>query len=233
MKKLFLLVFIMTVFLSSCGKTQNVNSELEGTTITEQDSIQETENTDNKEDLESETEIEIEILDTTELINNTNIMQVLIADNYLDEWSQSETGMWDESVTKLCSTSWQSIVLSEESREKYPKLSEKLNELNKENQIIFENFIEQQIPLAQEHYTDVPEYFYEYSSNNKYSVQRADNLILSVREDYNEYTGGVHGMYGICGINYDPSTGEELTLTDVCTKIDELPAILSKKVIEN
>ena len=171
--------------------------------------------------------------EATENINEVNILQVMIADNYLDEWSESETGIWDESVIRLCSSSWQSIVLGEESREKYPKLAEQLDQRNEENRVIYQNFMEQNVSLAKEHYTDTPEYFYEYSSNSSYSVQRADNLILSIREDGNEYTGGAHGMYGVWGINYDPATGEELPLADVCIKVEELPAILSQKVIEN
>lgn len=74
--------------------------------------------------------------------NKVNTMQVMIADNYLDEWSQSETGVWDESVIRLCSASWQSVALGEESKEKYPKLAERLEEINEEKNIIFHNFIE-------------------------------------------------------------------------------------------
>ena len=220
----------MIVFLTACGKTQDEHSDLEGTTVMEQASAEENEKVDNKEDIESE---EAEGTDVEAKNDKVNIMQVMIADHYLDEWSESETGVWDESVIKLCSTSWQSIVLDEESGEKYPKLAERLDEINEKNQGIFHDFVEQNVSLAQEHYADTPEYFYEYSSNSSYLVQRADNLILSIREDGNEYIGGAHGMYGVWGINYEPSTGKELTLADVCTKVDELPAILSEKVIEN
>ena len=237
MKKSVLVIFIMIVFLTACGKTHDEYSDIEETTVTEQASADENEKVDDKEGIESKEVTEgseaTEDTDTEAKNNKVNIMQVMIADNYLDEWSESETGLWDESVIKLCSTSWQSIVLGEESREKYPKLAERLDEINEDSRIVFHNFMEQQVPIAQEHYTDTPEYFVEYSSNSSYSVQRADNLILSVREDGNEYTGGAHGMYGIWGVNYDPSTGEELTLADVCAKVEELPAILSEKVIEN
>lgn len=231
MKKNFLVIFIMIIFLTSCGKIQDENTNLEGTTVTEQDSTEEIETVDEKEDVGEEESTEA--ADKAEDINKVNTMQVLIADNYLEEWTQGETGMGDESVTRLCSTSWQSIVPDEESREKYPRLAEKLDELNEENQVFFQEFIEQQVPLAQEHYESIPEYFYGYSGNSSFLVQRADDLVLSIREDGNEYTGGAHGMYGIFGINYDPSTGDELTLTDVCTKVEELPARLSEKVIEN
>ena len=243
MRKSFLVILIMIVFLTSCGKAEDGHSDLEGTIVTEQASTEENEKADDKESIEPEKVTEdseaaegtnaVEGTEATENSNEVNVLQVLIADNYLDEWSQSETGMWDESVIRLCSTSWQSIVLDEESREKYPKLAEQLDKRNEENQVLYQNFMEQNVSSAQEHYTDTPEYFYEYSSNNSYSVQRADSLILSVREDGNEYTGGAHGMYGVWGINYDPSTGEELILSDVCTKVEELPAMLSEKVIEN
>lgn len=231
MKNYFLVIVIMIVFLTSCGKIHNEHSDLEGTAVMEQASAEENEMVDDEKG--NELNKVTEGSGATENNNKVNIIQVMIADNYLDEWSQNETGMWDESVIRLCSTSWQSIVLEKESKERYPKLAERLDERNEENLVIFQNFMEQQVPIAQEHYIDTPEYFYEYCSNSSYSVQRADNLILSVREDCNEYTGGAHGMYGIWGINYDPSTGEELTLADVCAKVDELPVILSEKVIEN
>lgn len=231
MKKSLLVILLMMVFLTACGKTQNEHSGLEGTTVTEQILTEENDEADDKEGIASEEVTEGS--DATENNNKVNIMQVMTADNYLDEWSETETGMWDESVIKLCSTSWQSIVLGEESREKYPKLAEQLDKINEDNLVIFQDFMEQQKPIAQEHYTDTPEYFYEYNSNSSYLVQRADDLIFSVREDGNEYIGGAHGMYGIWGINFDPSTGEELTLTDVCVKVEELPAIISEKVIEN
>ena len=207
MRKSFLAILIMLVFLTSCGKAEDGHSDLEGTIVTEQASTEENEKADDKESIEPEKVTEdseaaegtnaVEGTEATENSNEVNVLQVLIADNYLDEWSQSETGMWDESVIRLCSTSWQSIVLGEESREKYPKLAEQLDKRNEENQVLYQNFMEQNVSSAQEHYTDTPEYFYEYSSNNSYSVQRADSLILSVREDGNEYTGGAHGMYGV------------------------------------
>lgn len=237
MKKNFLVILIMIVFLTSCGKTHDEHSDIEETVVTEQASAEENEKVDDKEGIGTEKLAEgseaTEGTDEEVKNNKVNIMQVMIADSYLDEWSQTEIGMWDESGIRLCSTSWQSIVLGEESRAEYPKLAEQLDKRNEENQVIYQNFMEQNVSLAQEHYTDTPEYFYEYSSNNSYSVQRADSLILSIREDGNEYTGGAHGMYGIWGINYEPSTGEELTLADVCIKVEELPAILSRKVIEN
>jgi len=257
MKKSIFLIFIIVVFLTSCGRAQGENSDFEETIATEQSSKEEKENMYEKETLESEgvtegagvteaadatTDTEevtdmaasadtTEAADTAESVSQVKVMQILIADNFLDEWSQSETGMWDESVIKLCSTSWQTNTLGKESKEEYPELGERLDEINEANQVTFQSFMEQQAPMAQEHYTDVPEYFNEYSSNSSYSVQRADSLVLSIREDGNEYTGGAHGMYGIWGINYEPSTGEELKLSDVCTKVEELPALLSEKII--
>lgn len=231
MKKSFLIVLIMIIFLTACGKTNDEHSDREETTTGEQASAEGNEQVDDKEDVESEETAEGALSEAKN--NKANTMQVMIADNYLDEWSQSETGVWDESVTRLCSASWQSVALGEESKEKYPKLAERLEEINEENNIIFHNFIEQNASLAQEHYMDTPEYFYEYSSNSSYLVQRADSLIFSIREDGNEYTGGAHGMYGVWGINYEPSSGKVLTISDVCTKVEKLPAILSEKVIEN
>jgi len=220
MKKAFLLICLTTAFLTSCGKNPDDNSPLEETVVTEQDLPEE--DADDKEVVESVEEPEA--TDESESATKLNLIQILTADNYLDEWS-------DDYVVRLCSASWQSIVLGEESREKYPELAHRLDERNEENQTTFQTFVEEMASSAMEHYTDTPEWFNTYSSNGSYTVQRADDSILSIREYGDEYTGGAHGMYGNWGINYEPSTGEEFELTDVFKGVEELPAILSEKVI--
>ena len=51
---------------------------------------------------------------------------------------------------------------------------------------------------------------------------RADKEVVSIRTDYEDYTGGVHGYYANFGYNIDPETGKELSLFDVVTDKDAL-----------
>ncbi|MBR1552961.1 MAG: DUF3298 domain-containing protein, partial [Schwartzia sp.] len=56
-----------------------------------------------------------------------------------------------------------------------------------------------------------------YESRNHVFVRRADTLVVSLLEDGSSYEGGVHGMYGVVGRNFDAKTGRELALDDVFT----------------
>ncbi len=61
-----------------------------------------------------------------------------------------------------------------------------------------------------------------YSMQSKVILKRADEKILSyLREDYS-FTGGAHPSTAYLSYNYDPETGEALTLRDVVTDYDGL-----------
>ncbi|MDO4531444.1 MAG: DUF3298 domain-containing protein, partial [Bacillota bacterium] len=81
--------------------------------------------------------------------------------------------------------------------------------------------------LAQE---EMGEYFMPFNSNSNYYIQRADDRILSIREDFDEYYGGVHGMYGTIGYVFDTKTGKQLTLGDVLLETDSISALLAEKL---
>ncbi len=57
-------------------------------------------------------------------------------------------------------------------------------------------------------------------------VRRADSRVVSLMEFASSYTGGVHGMYGVGGVNYDARTGKKLALSDVCPFTDGLVAAI-------
>lgn len=141
--------------------------------------------------------------------SNVVPLEVLLADQYLEEWSETESGEWDETYTK--------------------------QEKNKEFEQYSNDSMEYLLPLAQDAYDDEKEFdsssFYPFSGDSELSVQRGDNLIVSVREDFYEYSRGVHSIYGIIGMNYDSATGDVLLITDVLTDISSLPTLLSEKII--
>ncbi len=57
-------------------------------------------------------------------------------------------------------------------------------------------------------------------------VRRADSRAVSLMEFVSSYTGGVHGMYGVGGVNFDAQTGQKLALSDVCPDTEGLIAAI-------
>ncbi len=61
-------------------------------------------------------------------------------------------------------------------------------------------------------------------------VRRADSRVVSLMESVSSYTGGVHGIYGIGGTNFDARTGKKLALSDVCPNTEGLIAAIIKQL---
>ena len=61
-------------------------------------------------------------------------------------------------------------------------------------------------------------------------VRRADTLALSLLEYSQSYEGGVHGMYGVLGRNFDARTGKALTIDDVFTDRNELAGAIAAQL---
>ena len=139
-------------------------------------------------------------------------------EGWLDEWS--------DDFKPLCTAAWEDIVLMDD----YPGLAEALRELNAEQSAGACAFREEWLPYAREALAENPEYFGGFTSDSAYTIRRADSLLLSIREDVSSYTGGVHGNYGVVGLNFDTATGRRLALRDVLTDTEGLDEILAEKI---
>ena len=64
--------------------------------------------------------------------------------------------------------------------------------------------------------------FPAYEDMNDVFIRRADTLAVSLLEYSVNYEGGVHGMFGVRGRNFDSKTGWELSLSDVCPDLPKL-----------
>ena len=137
-----------------------------------------------------------------------------------------------ESEWELCDAEWQNLQLSEADAAKYPALAAALEDMNMEQDVYHADWAVQAKEDAQTAKDEMGEYYYPFYNTSEYYVQRADDRILSIREDFGEYYGGVHGMYGTIGHVFDTATGERLTLSDVISDTDVLPAILADKLEE-
>lgn len=137
---------------------------------------------------------------------------------------------WGEDVL-LCQATWHLLKLGEESALLYPELAAVLDKNNAFSREHGESFVDESLEWAQEMAAD-REYFYSFTWTDEYTVQRADEHILSVRGDWSSYTGGAHPNYGVYGMNLDPESGEDVLLTDILTETDGLTDILIKKIRE-
>ena len=72
-----------------------------------------------------------------------------------------------------------------------------------------------------------------YDNRNIY-IERADSVVTSIINSYDNYTGGAHGMYGVNPAVYDSLSGDILNIDDVLEgdKILELPGILAEKLLD-
>lgn len=168
--------------------------------------------------------------ETTEkvLVNDNNgisFLSVFLGNKYLNKVS-------DRNYKQLSTVEYNILYLSDEDRIKYPRLADALDELNNETAEIYQQTFEE--------LTEFAEYSFEdgslnspYTSSEKYYLQRADNVILSFSSHWSEYSGGAHPQSAVSGSNYDPVSGDELSVTDVITDITRLPSIITNIIIEN
>lgn len=67
-----------------------------------------------------------------------------------------------------------------------------------------------------------PYVFYPFEHCTDVYIRRADTVATSLLEFSHTYEGGVHGMYGVRGRNFDSRSGKELSLKDVFTDTNML-----------
>lgn len=130
----------------------------------------------------------------------------------------------------VCSSKRDIIRIFDDELEKYPKLNNALENISDKTVEQMTLFMGDNVEYALEE--EKNEYFGGYKDESKLYVQRADDVIVSIRENQYQYTGGAHPMSIFTGINIDPVTGETLTVSDVFTDSTILIEVLSEKLIE-
>ena len=206
MKKIvaFILAFSLIFCFASCVKDNPENPVNESTTNAEETS------------------------DNT-LSEKKNAVEFLSV--YTEKAYEYET--YTEEYYYLTEVNYQKLHLSEENKKEYPRLAKALDSLNADKT----EFYKDKAKELDEYASEQLDYYYEdgeqpavYTANNEYFLQRADSVVLSIRSDADEFSGGAHPNYGYGGYNFDTVTGKELVITDVMTDISSLPAILSEKI---
>lgn len=113
---------------------------------------------------------------------------------------------------ELCTGSYTEIVLSDEYKEKYPKLAEYVESYNDNTSY--------EIPERIAEYASwvLEDTFYEdavYYDENKVNIARIDDRLFSMEEQYESFSGGAHPNHATGSINIDPVTGQMLRLDQV------------------
>ncbi len=72
--------------------------------------------------------------------------------------------------------------------------------------------------------------FPAYEDMNDVFIRRADTLAVSFLNTNYNYVGGVHGLFGVSGRNFDSKTGRKLSLSDVCTDLPELAGVIKEQL---
>ena len=112
----------------------------------------------------------------------------------------------------------------------YPKLVRAFNEYNAELSNAAKSERNEIIEQARLRYREYPQYFSAFYSDNDLLIRRADSYIVSLINEFRNYSGGAHGMYGWYGVNFDSETGRRLTISDVCTDANKLYTAIIKRL---
>ena len=86
------------------------------------------------------------------------------------------------------------------------------------------------VAQARQRHSEAPQYFSAFFSDNDLLIRRADSYVVSLINEFRNYSGGAHGMYGWYGVNFDSETGKRLTVSDICTDANKLYTAIIKRL---
>lgn len=124
------------------------------------------------------------------------------------------------------------ILLSEEDKEAYPRLSEVIDRENKsEDERLTESLSANEEDIFELRDNSGMDFNFEYDSF--YYPQRTDSHVFSYAVMDYTYLGGAHGVSAYRCYNIDPKTGKAIPLTDVVKNPDNLPAVVLEELKES
>jgi len=211
MKKLLLLLLCLCLLLSACGvKTPAVQEPVQ----------QPAETTQPPEKPETP-----EISEKPEKPEDLEMLHLLYSEQMLQEYDDSD-------FTLLCQMIYSGHIASAKTAEKYPLLAKTLKDMMQEESVAAQPYLQEMNQWALEQRSYRPDSFVYHTNEMRRFVQRADELLVSIRVDWYDYSGGVHPNHGVGCVNLDPTTGEEVDITHVMTDISGLPELLYTKLVE-
>lgn len=207
---ILLFVLCLTFSLTSCGKVENIISE---------NIIQQKEK-DEKEDQEIE-EVQLET-SHDERKHGIHLMSSDVCN----------TGYSENMGEDLVQMEYKEIWLENCCAEQYPNLNQAIIKMNADEQTsietVYQNMMDQVNSFREEGYAVL----YTYEVNEEAYVRRADENIFSVMYRKWECWGNAHVDRYRWGVNIDPVTGENISLADVVTDINMIPAMVSEYILK-
>jgi len=143
---------------------------------------------------------------------------LMVGDSFLEEWHGGQG---------TCTVRWDSITLEDEDAKQYPNLQATFDALSANAKADAKDMLD-------EFNSTIGDFDSETNLEATAEIlpQRADETAVSCFESVFVYSGGVHGNYAYRGYNFDPESGEALTLDSVMTDISALPELLAGKLVE-
>lgn len=239
MKKVIavILCVVMIFSVTACSKNKNDEKKKDETVITvtpvatEAPKAEDSEKKNSEEPAITETPVVTEepVQDTED--NGTSFVGISLCPNYDVEWA-------DDYDYQKYSLKYQTVFVSSEYADKYPKLDMALKEFSQKadnsamsmRELLDECF-DELVTNAEnvEEALSYTDFYYE----TEYCISRADSVAVSLVEVYNEYTGGAHGNYGLFGTTFDTQTGAELTINDIVTDSDAFAQTVINEINKN
>lgn len=224
-----ILLFVsMLMCLTACHVNVHKSQESESKTTTESKDITESKDTtENKDTTQSQEVTTTESQVTTEGTENqpeeddTDKIRMLALEKSL--YAHYE---WDEAYDKaLVRSEYSNVTLGQEDAEAFPEMALVLSQIATMQTNAMEDEFDNLVSFAREELSQNKDGFETHVSTLDVQVRRADSVIISLLSDsYSDY-GWIENYRVFHGSNYDPRTGEELTLDDVIKEVNNDLAI--------
>lgn len=147
---------------------------------------------------------------------------------------EEEIAVMDTAAWKtMAEYSWYAPKLYGEEAEAYPALSKTFEKIQTEGEKGKNNNVDILVESYGDFYSGSEEdedSRIHMSSESKARVLRADTNIVSIWEEYSDYTGGAHGNYGYFGSNFDTASGKELEFSDIVLNEDRFYELVDEKL---
>ena len=165
-----------------------------------------------------------EVETTTQNIENNAKEEITVLS--LNKEYVSHYEWYEDYPEMLVRSEYSSVVLDESFATEYPALSKTLSETSVMRKKAMEEEKDNLLFDATEEFMNDDEYFSTYISTLDVQVRRADNIAVSILEDY-------YSDYGrsFNGLNYDTESGNLLALSDVITDTSEISEIVENIIM--
>ncbi|MBO6241211.1 MAG: DUF3298 domain-containing protein [Butyrivibrio sp.] len=116
------------------------------------------------------------------------------------------------------------IVLSDDYKTRYPELATCIGEINEG----WEKSIKQNVSEYARFAVDAQDYLPDavFESDITISIDRADDKLFTILISFYDESGGAHPNHGTTSFNIDPSTGAELSLSQVLDNDENIASII-------